>query len=108
LKGKNPIIFNEDKSLRQYIYVNDLVWNLNKIIRNKITGIHNIASTHVCDQEQVVNSILTFFPKLEPEFISKPEFLQIKDQSLVMDPDLPCTTDFMEGLDLTIKDFVVN
>lgn len=109
LQNKSPVIFKDDKSKRQYIYVTDCCAALEFLAAESWTkGIFNIATSDVLSQEEVVLKILKFFPSIEPEYVDSPKIKQIKSQSM------SCTTyppywqpkvGFEEGIKLTIADF---
>lgn len=106
LLGQPPIIFNNDNSKRQYIYIEDVLNALQYLITQK--GVYNVASDTVLDQEQVVLNILKFFPSLKPKYVEKPSLQEIKNQSLKVNispsrwkPQIS----FQEGIRRTISDF---
>jgi len=104
LQKQSPIIYREDKSLRQYIYIRDVVDTFIYLLETRKTGVVNIATPECLSQEEVVLKILEFFPDLEPRYIEKPRIKEIKNQSMV--PDYPENyTPFDDGIQYTIHAF---
>ena len=106
LRDTSPVIYKNDKSQRQYIYVEDLVDALIHLMEHVVPWICNIATQDILNQEEVVLKILEFFPHLEPQYVEKPEIKEIRSQSMM--PVLfhwsPKYT-FNLGIELTIKAF---
>jgi len=77
LRGKAPAIFTNDKSVREYIYVEDLVVALLKLMgpRKRSSegyhGVYNISTGWVHTNEQIVLKILDNFPNLPPVYTTK-------------------------------------
>jgi len=107
LRGESPIIYKNDKSERQYIYIDDVIESFIRLFRGEYkvsTNMVNIATPEVLTQEEVVLKILEFFPGIKPRYVEKPGIKQIKSQSMV--PTLPLEyTPFDEGIQLTIRAF---
>lgn len=87
LRGESPIIFKDDKSERQYIFIKDVTETFLDLMENQVTGVVNIATSDVLTQEEVVLTILRNFPELKPKYVEKPELKEITSQSIV--PDYP-------------------
>lgn len=107
LDGKNPIIYKNDDSKRQYIYIDDLLECFDKLISTKSVGPQNIASETIRTQVEVVQTILKHFPKLHPRYLEKPRIKQISSQSMrcnVPTFDVDFHT-FEKGIELTIDAF---
>jgi len=107
LRGESPIIYKNDKSERQYIYIDDVIDSFIKLFRGKYkvsTNMVNIATPEVLSQEEVVLKILEFFPGLEPRYVEKPGIKQIESQSMI--PTLPLEyIPFDDGIQYTIYAF---
>ena len=84
LRNEPPIIFRgEEKTMRQYIYIEDLTDALTKLIEENHTGRFNVAVNPPLTQEQVVLKILTNFPHLKPKYIERQKPIkEIQLQSL--------------------------
>ena len=106
LKGEKPVIWKWEETKRQYIYVEDLVDALIFLMENKKKGIFNITSPDVLTPKQVVETILKFFPHLEPEYLERDKPTEIMAQSMRMQPFGwgPKST-FEKGIEETIKKF---
>jgi len=84
LLGERPVIYRGWSGKRQYIYVEDLVSALiNLMNMDNPPNPVNIAVDPPLSQEEVVKTILKFFPKIEPVYVEKPEYKEIRDQSMV-------------------------
>jgi len=107
LRGESPVIYKNDRSERQYIYIDDVVDSFIKLFRGEYkvsTNMVNIATPEVLTQEEVVLKILEFFPDLKPRYVEKPRIKQIKSQSMV--PTLPLEyIPFDTGIQFTIEAF---
>ena len=108
LRGEPPIIFQEEHTLRQYIYVEDLVHAIVHLT-TKANGIYNIATDDILTQEQVVRKICNYFP-LTPKLVKRDKPLkEIQKQSVNWSklenmgwkPKFP----FEEGIKETIRKF---
>jgi len=83
LSGEPPIIYKHETSRRQYIYVLDLCSALNRLMEDdRALGIFNIATPDILTQDQVVTSILEFFPGLEPKYVEREPLMEIREQSM--------------------------
>jgi nucleoside-diphosphate-sugar epimerase len=65
LLGQFPLIYTNDRSIREYIYVKDLVRMLQHLLDHEIYGPVNISTGWVRNQEEVVRTILKRFPNLQ-------------------------------------------
>lgn len=81
LKGESPVIFEGEETIRQYIYIQDLVDAIHYITAIKKKGIYNIASDTLLPQDQVVKRICNYFP-LSPRLTKRQPPKEIKRQSL--------------------------
>ena len=70
LRGESPLIFSNDRSIREYIYVDDLVDALKTLLLDDLLkpGPYNIATGAVMNQENVVKEVLKHFPDLRPNY----------------------------------------
>lgn len=84
LRGEKPIIWKWEETKRQYIYVQDLADALVHLMHLGKTGIFNIATPDVLTPEQVVKTILKFFPYLEPNYVEREKQTEILAQSMKM------------------------
>jgi CDP-glucose 4,6-dehydratase len=83
IRGINPAIFSNDPSIREYIYVDDVVNALTTLMALKNnTGSHNATTGDVLSQEEMVLKILEFFPELEPVYQAHNLPKQLQEQSL--------------------------
>jgi len=70
LKGEPPIIYEGEKTLRQFIYVEDLVDSILFLTRQNQKGIYNIGTDDILTQEEVVKNISKYFP-LTPRLVKR-------------------------------------
>jgi len=103
LKDKSPVIFKNESSQRQYIYIKDVVEVLDELGVRGEPGVYNLGNPNdILGQEQVVLKILKFFPDLKPRYIEKPQLKEIHSQSLITDFDRSYVS-FDEGIKRTIE-----
>lgn len=106
LRGESPIIFEGENTLRQYVYVQDLCDALIWLMENRKNGIFNIATPDILSQEQVVKTILKFFPGLEPEYVKREAVKEIRSQSMVCSiSGWQPKHSFEDGIKETIEEF---
>jgi len=109
LRGEPPIIYKDDSSKRQYIYIDDAVRALRFLMDMYPTFLEaNIATNDILTQEDVVLRILQFFPTLKPKYVDKPEIRQVRSQSMrvvTWPPHWEPEVEFHEGVLLTIEAF---
>jgi len=109
LNGNPPIIYEGEKTKRQYIYIEDEVSAIQLLTKTQKNGIWNIATDDILTQEQVVRKICSFFP-LTPKLVKRDKPLkEIQKQSVNWDKLKalgwkPKFT-FEEGIQETIKKF---
>lgn len=106
LMKQNPIIYKNDSSKRQYIYIEEaLEMFLNFMSGHYLSGPYNVATSQIKGQKDVVLEILKHFPSLKPKYVEKPSLKEIHSQS--MNPGLNVTgqVSFPKGIKLTIKAF---
>lgn len=81
-RGNKPIIYKDNHTLREYIYIDDISSAVKHILDNKLEGTYNIGTGDVFDQESVVLEILKHFPHLQPIYEDKPNYKEIGNQKL--------------------------
>ena len=85
IRGKSPLIFTNDKSIREYIYISDLLDAFKTLIEeNYYRGTYNIATGWVYNQEQIVKQILSGFPDLKPKYVEAKLPPQIQEETMRM------------------------
>ena len=107
LNGKSPIIYTNDDSIREYVYVEDKVGAITSLMNdyNK-TGSFNISTGWVYNQKDIVLKILEHFDGLEPTYLEANVPAQIKKQSLKSARwDWKPTWNFEDALKVTIDNF---
>lgn len=86
LRGEQPIIFANDHSIREYIYVDDLVDALKTMVYTegfpKYMGTYNVSTGWVYDNEQIVLKVLEHFPSLKPKYVDGDLPPQIQRQTM--------------------------
>jgi CDP-glucose 4,6-dehydratase len=82
-KGKNPLIFTNDSSIREYVYVEEKIDAIQELINDETKqGSYNISTGWTFNQEEIVLKILERFPSLEPSYVEGDVPQQINKQSL--------------------------
>lgn len=84
LKGKSPVIFTNDHSTREYIYIDDLVKALQTLMAGDYQGPYNIATGWVYNQEQIVKMVLNYFLDLKPKYVKAKLPPQIQEETMKM------------------------
>jgi len=107
IRGNNPTIYRNDDSIREYIYVEDLVQALHTLMNTKNEySTYNISTGYVYNQKEVIMNILENFPKLEAEYKEGDIPAQIQKQTLCsIHWDFKPKYTFDEGLKKTIEKF---
>jgi len=107
LRGEQPVIFKgETETVRQYIYINDVVDAIIKLINNYSYGAFNVCTKDLLNQADVVYEILKHFPNLKPKYVKRKAPPEIKRQSMVLtDFGWKPKYSFAEGIKLTIDEF---
>lgn len=83
IQGVNPLLFTNDPSVREYIFVEDKIEALQTLMNDSSRiGSYNISTGWVYHQDDIVRAILEFFPALEPNLIEGTVPKQISRQSL--------------------------
>lgn len=71
IRGENPKIFLNDRSIREYIFIDDALDAVTRIVNDDMSEdekkhhIYNIRTGYIYNQEQVILKILERFPELE-------------------------------------------
>lgn len=86
LRGEQPLIFDNDHSIREYIYVEDLVGALKKLLLDSKVkpGPYNIATGWVYNQRDIVLKVLEHFPDLMPKYVRAKLPPQIQEETMKM------------------------
>jgi nucleoside-diphosphate-sugar epimerase len=115
LKGESPVIFEDDASVRQYIYIDDVTEILQRLMEEmKMPDAElwhplvNVGAPIILTQEEVVLKILsTCFPNtfIKPHYIKKPEILEIHSQSMAHYRQAENPTTFENGIMKTVTAF---
>jgi len=82
IRGESPLIFTNDYSIREYIYIEDLIRALRLLMEGRYHGPYNIATGWVYNQREIVLKILEHFPDLEPKYVEAKLPPQIQRQTL--------------------------
>ncbi|MFW9810816.1 MAG: NAD-dependent epimerase/dehydratase family protein, partial [Candidatus Thorarchaeota archaeon] len=107
LQGKSPLIFTNDDSIREYVYVEDKVNAIQQLMNDHSKkGSFNISTGWVFNQKEIVLKILEFFEGIEPEYVESKLPAQIKKQSLKsVRWDWKPSWNFEDALEKTIEGF---
>lgn len=106
LTGQSPLIFTNDDSIREYIYIDDLLNALTTLMNSDRVGSHNIVTGDVMNQREVVLEILKHFPDLEAKYMEVDLPPQIEKESLASTRwDWEPEHTFEEGIAKTIQSF---
>ena len=108
--GKPPTIYENEETIRQYIFIDDLVNATNFLVKNQVKGIFNIGTNDVLSQEEVVKSICKFFP-LTPRLVKREKPLkeiqrQSIDWSKIKNLGWNPSFTFEEAIQVTIERFM--
>lgn len=108
LEDKPPVIFkDETESVRQYIYVDDVVDALTYLMQHsKDNAAFNVCTESLLNQKDVVLEILDFFPALKPRYITRQRPPEIIRQSMKLtDFGWKPKYNFKTGIQATIQRF---
>jgi len=107
IRGNNPIIYKNDKSIREYIYIDDVIDALTKLMNMKNEySTYNIRTGYVYNQEHVILKILEHFPELDAEYIEGNIPRQIQEETMQsIHWDWKPRWTFEEGIKETINKF---
>ena len=86
IKGEQPLIFNNDQSIREYIYIDDLTDAIETLFLNEKfgSGSYNVATGLVFNQREIVIKILELFPDLTAKYIHMALPSQIQEETMKM------------------------
>ena len=110
LRGDPPIIYEgQEETVRQYIYVEDVVSALTFLMNKASNSVWNVGTNDVLTQEEVVKKICSFFP-LTPRYLKQDKPLkEIQRQSVnwqkIRQLGWKPQHSFEEGIQKTIKKF---
>ncbi len=83
IKGRNPLIFTNDHTIREFVYVEDILDALIELAHNHdYRGSYNISTDWIYNQKDIVLKILENFEGLEPKYVEGDLPAQIQEQSL--------------------------
>lgn len=83
VRSKNPLIYTNDTSLREYIYVKDLVKILEHfLVEERYTGSYNISTGIAMRQEELVKLILVMYPWLQARYEEAKLPPQIQEETM--------------------------
>jgi len=108
LSGIDPVIFRGDKSLRQYIYIDDEIKALICFMRHYSKAVCNLATDDIKNQRDVVLEVLKHFPDRKPVYIERPRLKEIESQTMIpidYSPLWEPEVSFESGIKLTIEKF---
>jgi CDP-glucose 4,6-dehydratase len=107
IKGQSPLIFTNDDSIREYIFVEDKVSAIESLMNDHSkTGSYNISTGWIYNQKDIVLKILENFKGLEPTYAEGDIPQQIKNQSLTsIKWDWKPDWSFEDALKATIANF---
>lgn len=110
LKEQSPIIYKNNNTKREYIYIDDAADALVHIVQNKLLGNFNVSTGETKTQEDVVNEILTHFPLLKPIYEEPKEYSKHEignqeiDSSKLRKAGWFPQVSFEEGVRITIEE----
>lgn len=106
LRNESPLIFTNDDSVREYVYVEDLLDAFQILMDNdEHKGPRNISTGWIYNQKDVVLKVLEHF-SLEPKYVEGEIPPQIEKQSLAsVKWDWEPSHTFQESIALTIERF---
>jgi nucleoside-diphosphate-sugar epimerase len=107
LKGQSPLIFTNDDSIREYVFVEDKVSAIGALMNDSNKkGSYNISTGWIYNQKDIVLKILENFKGLEPTYAEGDIPQQIDKQSLKsIKWDWQPEWNFEDALKATIKSF---
>ena len=107
LHGEKPIIFKgETETVRQYIYIQDILDAILTLMDKYSFGAYNVCTEPLLNQADVVLEISKHFPKIKPKYVKREAPPEISRQSMIL-TDFgwsPCFN-FEHGIKLTIERF---
>jgi nucleoside-diphosphate-sugar epimerase len=80
-KGEPPIIYQDEKTIREYVYVEDLADAILFLTSRNQKGIYNIGTDDILTQEEIVKNICKYFP-LTPKLARRIPPKEIQKQTV--------------------------
>jgi len=108
IKGEQPLIFENDSSIREYVYIDDLVGTLKTLLLSLLhpPGPYNIATGWVYNQRDIVLKLLKHFPGLRPKYVRAKLPPQIQKETMKMSRwNWKPEWSFDDAIDYTIAKF---
>lgn len=108
IKNRRPLIYTNDSSIREYIYITDLTNALVMLMKDETyVGSFNLATGWVFNQKDVVLEILKSFPDLEPRYVKGklPPQIHTETMSSLRDWDWKPVWSFGEAMKDTVGVF---
>lgn len=83
IRGNNPIIFKNDSSIREYVFIEDVLDAVTRIMnKEEEYHIYNIRTGYIYNQEDIILKILENFPKLEMEYKDVDIPYQVQEETM--------------------------
>lgn len=88
IRENNPVIYSNDKSIREYIYISDVLDAITRIMNDDMSEdekkhyIYNIRTGYIYNQEEVILKILDNFPELEAKYKKANIPVQIQEETM--------------------------
>jgi nucleoside-diphosphate-sugar epimerase len=112
IKNRRPLIYSNDSTIREYIYITDLINALVMLMEGVYQGMYhtgsfNLATGWIFNQKDVVLEILKSFPDLEPRYVKGklPPQIQEETMSSLRDWDWKPVWSFGEAINDTVGVF---
>lgn len=114
IRGRKPVIYTNDKSIREYVFINDAVdaiYSLSSDVYDKDS--YNISTGYIFNQEDIVNQIIKYyndinFENIIPSFIEGNLPKQIQNESMKsVNWSWHPSWKFEDGLHETIDNFMI-
>lgn len=106
IRNKKPVIFTNDKSIREYVYIDDVVDALVLLMDSAYKGIFHIHTGWVFNQMEIIFKIADNF-NIEPEYRQGNIPFQIQEETLSsVNWDWKPSITFEEALKKTIERFI--
>lgn len=105
--GQSPIVYTNDRSIREYIFIDDVVDAVTRIMnKENMWNIYNISTGYVFNQKDVIARILEHFPDISPTLKDGQLPIQIQEETMSsLHWDWKPSVGFDEGLKKTIEQF---
>jgi len=83
LRGIPPVVFENDETIREYVFIEDVLRAFQELMQNKKhTGFYNLPTGWVFNQKDVVLKICKYFPALKVKYQAVDLPVQIRQSSL--------------------------